>query len=135
MADPRVQEMLREVQIHDPAVDLRSPRQNAHALYWYNLHVCFINDGRCMEIRREPLLRMREMLVKSATKHEHLFSEAGIVPDHVHLALGCNVQDSPADVALSYMNNLAYACGIKRAFAFGFYLGTFGEYDLGVTWP
>jgi hypothetical protein len=77
---------------------------------------------------------MREMIVKSAVKHEHLLSEGGIVSDHVHLTLGCNVQESPADVALSYMNNLAYACGMKQAFAFGFYVGTFGEYDLGVTW-
>jgi len=134
MADLRVQDMLREIQIHDPAVDLRLPRQNAHAVSWYNLHVCFINDSRCMEIRREPVLRMREMIVKSAVRHKHLLSEGGIVPDHVHLTLGCNVQESPADVALSYMNNLAYACGMKQAFAFGFYVGTFGEYDLGVTW-
>ena len=28
-------------------------RQNAHARYWYNLHVCFVNEGRCMEIHRE----------------------------------------------------------------------------------
>ena len=134
MADPRVQEMLRAVQIDDPSVDLSLPQQNAHARYWYNLHVCFINDGRCMEIRAEPLLRMREMIVKSAAKHGQLLSTAGIVPDHIHLALGCNVQESPAQVALSYMNNLAYACGMKGAFAFGFYVGTFGEYDLGVAW-
>jgi REP element-mobilizing transposase RayT len=134
MADPRVQAMLCEVQIDDPAVDLSLPRQNAHTRYWYNLHVCFIADGRCMEIRREPLLRMREMIVKSAAKHGHLLSEGGILPDHVHLAVGCNVQESPGQVALSYMNNLAYACGMKRAFAFGFYVGTFGEYDLGVAW-
>jgi len=31
------------------------------------------------------------------------------------------------------MNNVAYACESKRIFAFGFYVGTIGEYDLGVT--
>ena len=31
------------------------------------------------------------------------------------------------------MNNLAYGRP-ERVFAFGFYVGTFGEYDLGVTW-
>jgi hypothetical protein len=31
------------------------------------------------------------------------------------------------------MNNLAYAAGMKPIFKFGFYVGTFGEYDLGAT--
>lgn len=57
-----------------------------------------------------------------------------LVKGRLQLTLGCNVSESPAEVALSYMNNLAYACGMKRLFAFGFYVGTFGEYDLGVTW-
>ncbi len=74
------------------------------------------------------------MIVRAAGKKGHFLSRAGIVPDHVHLALGCNLDESPAEVALSYMNSLAYACGQKRVFAFGFYVGTFGEYDLGVTW-
>ncbi len=29
------------------------------------------------------------------------------------------------------MNNLAYAAGMKPIVPFGFYVGTFGEYDLG----
>ena len=68
-------------------------------VYWYNLQVCFVNDGRCMEIRPEPLLRMREMIAKSAAKHAHLLSIGGIVADHIHLTLGCNVEQSPAEVA------------------------------------
>jgi hypothetical protein len=87
-----------------------------------------------MEIRREGLLCMREMNLRAAAKRGHLLSKGGIVPDHIHLALGGNVSESPAEIALSYMNNLAYACGMKRVFALGFYVGTFGEYDVGVTW-
>ena len=134
MADPRLQEMIRRLQINDPQVDLSLPRRSAHALYWYNLHVCFINDGRCREIRGESLQRMRGMIIRAAAKKGHLLSRAGILSDHVHLTLGCALCDSPAEVALSYMNNLAYACASKHVFAFGFYAGTFGEYDLGVTW-
>ena len=134
LANPRVQEMLRGLQIHKPQVDLASLRRNAHALYWYNLHVCFINDGRCREIQEETLQRMRKMIAGAALKKAHLLSRAGILSDHIHLTLGCNVIESPAEVVLSYMNNLAYVCGSKRAFAFGFYVGTLGEYDLGITW-
>lgn len=135
MADPRVQEMLWAVQIDNREVDLSAPRCNAHGRYWYNLHICFVNDGRCRELHPQVLGRLREMILSAAAKKAHLLSRAGIVPDHVHLTLGCKVTESPAEVALSYMNNLAYACGSKRVFAFGFYVGTFGEYDLGVTWP
>ena len=91
-------------------------------------------DGVRVLEHRFIIMGMRDMIVRAAGKKEHLLSRAGIVPDHVHLAIGCNLAESPAEVALSYMNNLAYACGKKRVFAFGFYVGTFGEYDLGVTW-
>jgi REP element-mobilizing transposase RayT len=134
MADPRLQEAFRAVQVDNSGVDLSMPRKNAHARYWYNLHMCFVNDGRCREVRQTMLVRMREMMLRAAEKKRHLLSHAGIVSDHVHLTLGCNVAESPAEVALSYMNNLAYVCDLKRLFAFGFYVGTPGEYDLGVTW-
>jgi REP element-mobilizing transposase RayT len=133
MADPRVQQVLRDIQINNAGVDLATPRANAHALFCYNLHVCFVADGRCREVRPEPLRQMRDMIVKAAAKKTHLLCRAAIVPDHIHRALGCNVGESPAEISLSYMNNLAYAWGSKRVFSFGFYLGTFGEYDLGAT--
>jgi hypothetical protein len=47
------------------------------------------------------------------------------------LELGCGLEDSPLEVALSYVNNLAYTQGMKPVYQFGFYVGTFGEYDLG----
>ncbi len=31
------------------------------------------------------------------------------------------------------MNNLAYCEGMKQVFAFGYYVGTLGEYDLGAV--
>ena len=100
MADPRVQETLQAVQIDNGGVDLSEPRQNAHARYWYNLHVCFVNEGRCMEIQSRPLRRMHDMILRAAARKGTFLSRAGIVPDHVHLTLGCNVSESPAEVAL-----------------------------------
>ena len=41
------------------------------------------------------------MIIRAAAKKGHLLSAAGIVADHVHLTLGCNVGEPPADVALS----------------------------------
>ena len=63
MADPQVRAMLDEVQIDDPGVDLSAARQNAHAQFWYNLHICFVAAGRCMDISRQSLLRTREVIM------------------------------------------------------------------------
>ena len=38
------------------------------------------------------------------------------------------------DVALSFLNNLAYAHGNSALYKSGAYLGTFGNFDLGALW-
>jgi hypothetical protein len=73
------------------------------------------------------------MILKIARQRGHLLSRAAIVADHVHLALGCGIAVSPMEVALCYMNNLAYAMGMRPVFMFSYYVGTFGEYDRGVV--
>jgi len=37
-------------------------------------------------------------------------------------------------VALGYLNNLAYAHGMTALYSFSYYVGTFGEYDMGAIW-
>ena len=132
MPDARVQERLKEYQIHCPEVDLSQPRRTSHALYWFNLHVVIVNNWRYIEIRHEVLLKLREMILKASRAKQYDLSRAAIVPDHIHLTLSCELEESPQDVAMGYMNNLAYACGMKRVFKFSYYVGTFSEYDLGV---
>jgi len=131
MAEPRVQRRLRQRQINEPGIDLSAPRQTAHATYWYNLHIVMATEGRWMEIRDEVLTSMRDMLLKASRSKGHLLSRAGILPDHVHLTVGCSLGESPLEVALSYMNNLAFACGRRPVFRSSCYVATFGEYDLG----
>jgi REP element-mobilizing transposase RayT len=101
MVDPRVNAMLADMQIRNPSIDLARVRENAHARFWYNLHVCFVNEGRLMEVQREVVERMKEMIVRASVKKGHLLSRGGIVPDHIHLTLGCNLEESPAEVVLS----------------------------------
>ncbi len=132
MADPRVQQRLRDYQICQADVDLSQPQRTTHALYWYNLHLVFVHDGRHMEIRHEVLQSLRAMILKASQAKRHRLSRAAIVPDHIHLTLGCRLEEPPSEVALAYMNNLAYAAGMKPTFKFSYYVGTFSEYDLGV---
>lgn len=55
------------------------------------------------------------------------------LPDHLHLTMGCPIGRSPEQVALAYMNNCAYACGMKAVFQFSYFVGTIGEYDRGAV--
>jgi len=134
MADERVQARLPKHQREFPGVDLSVPRGSAHGRYWYNLHVVLANEGRWMEIEKETLRRLGATIERAAEKHGHALSRMAILPDHTHLALGCPEEQSPEEVALGYMNNCAHACGMKPVLQHSYYVGTFGEYDLGAVW-
>lgn len=132
MADPNVQRRLAKFQRSYPHVDLKEPAFSSHGKYWYNLHLVIVNDQRWMEIREAVLEKLLETLERAASKHGHRLSRAALLPDHIHLTLGCNVSESPEDVALGYLNNCAYVNGMKPVYEFSYYVGTFGEYDRGV---
>lgn len=131
MADPDVQARLDEFQIVHSKVDLSRPRHTTHGQYWYNLHIVMENADGLPDIRESVLQATHEMILRVSRTKSHLLSRAGIVSDHLHLTLGCALDESPLDVALSYMNNLAFAQEMRPVFRYSCYLGTFGEYDLG----
>ena len=130
MADERVQASLRQAQIQRDGTSLSTPRRSAHGEFVYNLHLVFVHDLRWMEVREDVLDAVKAMVDRAATAKGHLLSHAGILPDHLHLALGCGIDESPEDVALSYLNNLAYAQGMREAYRSSYFVGTFGGYDL-----
>jgi len=132
MADSTVQEQLKHYQFRNPDVDLSHPQTTSHAQYLYNLHIVLANDGRYMEIRQSIMEGLRDMLVRASKAKGHRLSCAGILPDHIHILLGCFLNESPEEVALGYMNNLAHACGMVPVFQYSYFVGTTSEYDLGV---
>ena len=71
------------------------------------------------------------MIVRVCRKRGWQLSRAGIVADHLHLAIGCEIKDTPEDVALCLLNNLAYAHGMQPMYRHSYYVGTFGNFDLG----
>jgi REP element-mobilizing transposase RayT len=122
---------LAELQFHDPVIDLSSVRRSAHGQFVYNLHLVFVHRDRLSDVRPQYLHDIQSMLKRAAAHHKHLLADAGILSDHIHLAIGCDVNESPQEVALRYLNNLAYSQGMKAAYQYGAYVGTFGDYDLG----
>lgn len=131
MADRKVQERLKKYQIINTDINSTHPIQSAHGIYIYNLHLVIVNSGREVEIRDDILEKVKQTIIDTAEKKGYRLFAAGIFPDHLHLALGCSVNDAPETVALSYLNNLAYAQGMRPVYQSGYFAGTYGEYDLG----
>jgi REP element-mobilizing transposase RayT len=132
MADTRIGDRFEQYQMNNAEVDLSRPSETTHARYWYNLHLVMVNEERWREVNESRLAAVRDMIVKAAAAKGHWLSRGAIVADHVHLTMRCKLEESPQDVALPYMNNVAYALGMKPALQFSYFVGTFGEYDLGV---
>lgn len=82
-------------------------------------------------MRGSQLERVRNVIVQSAEKKKWQLSRIGLLSNHVHLLLGASVTESPQSIALSLMNNIAYAYEMKPVLKFSYYAGTFGGYDRG----
>jgi hypothetical protein len=131
MADAWIQERFQWVQIVAEDVDLSAVRFTAHGQFIYNLHVVLEHaDGWCA-VELKFLRATCEMIRGVCRKRGFLLSRAGIVASHLHLAIGCGIEDAPESVCLCLLNNLAYAHGMKPIYRFGYYAGTFGNFDLG----
>lgn len=129
MADPDVQGRLQSLQFHDASVDLGQVVTSNYGQFVYGLQVVVETEAGWNEIRPSVLAGSRGMIIRAAAKHGWRLSRIGLLSNHIHVLLGAGVTESPADVALSLMNNLAYAHGMKPAFRFSYYVGTFGPYD------
>ncbi len=130
MVDDRVQKRLAAFQLGFPEVDLSGPIFSSHGRYLFNLHLVLVHDGRWCEVREDRLMKTRDMILGVAKKKQHRLSRAAILADHVHLTIGCTIEETPEAVVLTYMNNLAYAHGMEPLFCHSYYVGTFGTYDL-----
>lgn len=131
MVDPRVQDLLESLQFFDATVDLGRALTGHHGQFVHSLQVVLENTEGWNDTRADVLENSREMIIRTAEKKQWRLSRIGLLSNHFHILLGASVTESPASVALSLMNNLAYAQGMKRVLRFGYYVGTFGRYDRG----
>jgi REP element-mobilizing transposase RayT len=131
MADPRVQELFESVQIDHPEVDLSRIRYSAHGQFIHNLHVVLEYAAGWQAVDAEVLRATSDMIESVCADRGFLLSRAGIVVDHLHMTLGCGIDDAPMSVALAFLNSLASVDEMRPFYKFGFFAGTFGNYDLG----
>lgn len=133
VVDERFRELLRPFSVSDPAVSFAAPTESRSGRYWYNLHLVLVTQERDRIVDQERLALIRDQTLRIAAKKGHTIGELSILPDHLHMALRGDIEQSPQDIALCYLNNLAYALGQKAVWQFGYYAGTFGEYDMGAV--
>jgi REP element-mobilizing transposase RayT len=128
-AGDNINERLKRVQYHNPSVDLGGLRSSSHGRFTYNLHIVLETADHLIDVREAWLTTTRDMIIGACRKKDWLLSRLGLVGNHLHVLVGCQITDAPRDVALSLQNNVAYAHGMKRVFEPSFYVGTFGAYD------
>lgn len=129
MADDRVSAKLVMLQFHDRTVNLGEEQMGSHGKFVYGLQIVVENALGWNEIHDEVLAGSREMIVRAAASKGWKLARIGLLSNHIHILLGCSMSDSPASVALSLLNNLAFVQGMAPAFRFSYYVGTFGRYD------
>ena len=129
MADPDVQGRLESLQFHDTSVDPVQVVTSNYGQFVHGLQVVMESEAGWNEVRPSVLAGSRAVIIRAAAKHDWRLSRIGLLSNHIHVLLGAGVTESPAEIALSLMNNLAYAQGMKPAFRFSYYVGTFGPYD------
>src|SRR5205823_14383223 len=107
----RFQELLASLTLVNPDVNLSLPSETNSGRYWYNLHLVLVASERYRSGELATLTRIRETVSRSCAKKGYALSTAAVMPDHVHLALRGTIDQSPEAIALSFLNNLAFALG------------------------
>jgi REP element-mobilizing transposase RayT len=129
-ADERFREILTAFTVVDPAVDLSVPTQSNSGRYWYNLHLVLVTSERYRMSQPATLQTIRETALRVCVKKGFAASRLAVLPDHLHLALRGAVDQTPEQIALAFLNNLAYALEQRPWWQSGYYAGTFGEYSM-----
>jgi REP element-mobilizing transposase RayT len=131
MADARATERLQSYQFLDEQIELSNDRASGHGRFVFGLQIVIETAQHLPDIRSQWLDNTRSMIIKTCRHKGWLLYRIGIASNHFHILVGGNILDSPSAIALSLMNNLAFAHDMRPVFEPNFYLGTFGCYDRG----
>ena len=123
-------EYLKRFTVRDPGVDLAMPTHTKRGAYWYNLHLVLLVNRRYRELEQKYFGEVRDGAFRIARKNGHRLSTIAVVPDHVHMAIRGALECDPESIAFSYLNNLAHLAGRRPIWEPGYYVGTFGEYNM-----
>ncbi len=131
--DPRFAELIARYTHVNDYVSLREPTATNRGRYWYDLHLVLVTEHRERFVDEVSLNRIKQLCEKNALKKDYWLGSISVMPDHVHITLRGNVEESPETIALGFMNNIAFAFGQQPVLRPSYYVGTFGEYDMGAV--
>ena len=129
VASPATQQFFESIVIENEDVDLSIAKRARFGVYWFNLHIVLVHLERWRCGNRDLVLATRDIVTKSCGKKNWQLSRLSLVPDHLHMAIGCSFQETPSEIVLSLMNNIAWVHGMKPLLCHSAFVGTFGEYD------
>ncbi|MFN0051874.1 MAG: transposase [Planctomycetales bacterium] len=121
---------LEQFTVNDRSIDLSQPTESNSGRYWYNLHLVLVTDGRHRFVDEPSLRQLRDGSLKIGAKKGYRISALSVMPDHLHVALRGAIDQSPDQIALAFQNNLAFMVNRGAIWRPGFYVGTFGEYNM-----
>jgi REP element-mobilizing transposase RayT len=130
LADERFRKMLTAFTVVDPQVDLGQPTESNSGRYWYNLHLVLVASERYRIGEAVILAKIRDTALRVCAKKGYAVSALAVMPDHLHLAVRGDIAQSPEEIALSFLNNLAHVLDRRPWWVAGYYAGTFGEYGM-----
>jgi REP element-mobilizing transposase RayT len=135
LADERFRDSLNLFTVVNPQVDLSRPVETNSGRYWYNLHLVLVVNERYRMGEAATLATIRDTALRICVKKGYAASTLGVLPDHLHLALRGSAAQSPEEIALSFLNNLAHVLNQRQWWEAGYYAGTFGEYGMAAVRP
>jgi REP element-mobilizing transposase RayT len=130
LADERFRAMLEAFTVVNPEVDLSQATDSHSGRYWYNLHLVLVASARYRLGDATTLAKIRDATGRIGAKKGYAASTIAVLPDHLHVALRGVIAQSPEDIALAFLNNLAHVLEQRRWWEAGYYAGTFGEYGM-----
>jgi len=108
-------------------IDLSELQSTQHGEYCYNLHVVLDVDSEQIPKSKEFLEMAHDHVLRLSRRRDDRLLQATILPQCIDLTLGGQIEFSPADTALAYMNSLAVACHHRPIFCYSAYVNTLGE--------
>jgi REP element-mobilizing transposase RayT len=135
LADERFGEMLTPFTVVNPQVDLSQPTETNSGRYWDNLHLVLVVSERYRIGLAAELAKIRDTALRICVKKGYAASTLAVLPDHLHLAVRGAIVQSPEEIALSFLNNLAHVLDQRPWWTAGYYAGTFGEYGMAAVRP
>ena len=132
LADERYREILKQFTCSDNSIDFSDAHKNRRSRYWYNLHLVIVIADRSIRITKdETFEKIRAIIPAIAEKHQHKIADFSVMPDHIHIAMQANPENTPYEIGLSFLNNLTYTMKMRYFWNEEFYVGTFSEYTVG----